>query len=106
MSLWYKVSGRALITRLLSKIYEFGLKFVDFSSSRVQELLVLETAVVSAATQEALQTHSIPAMVSKDLLDMLEGRETLIKVAEVSSSSSEATAENVTEVKVEVVTAE
>lgn len=33
---------------------------------------MLETAVVKAATEEALRVHSIPSMVSKDMQDLLQ----------------------------------
>ena len=37
----------------------------------LQEVLVLETATAVAATQEILLLHSIPNVVSKDLLDVV-----------------------------------
>lgn len=39
---------------------------------RMQELLVLENRGAVAATTEVLRAHSIPSMVSKDLLDSLQ----------------------------------
>ena len=37
----------------------------------VQEVIILESAAARAATEEMLQLHSIPNIVSKDLLDLL-----------------------------------
>ena len=39
---------------------------------RPQEVVILETDVAKRATQETLTLHSIPAAVSKDLLDAIE----------------------------------
>ena len=62
---------------------------VCFCDSIVQELLVLDTSVASAATEEVLGAHSIPSMVSKDLLDLIEGRKFLIGSPVVNISSDE-----------------
>ncbi len=41
----------------------------------VQEVVILETKNAHAATKEILALHSIPASVSKDLLDIVSAPE-------------------------------
>jgi S1-C subfamily serine protease len=55
------------------------------------ELLVLETAVVAGATEEAVQAHSIPSMVSKDLLDLVQGKDGVLSVGNSNSSDDSST---------------
>lgn len=39
----------------------------------LQEVIILDSAGVAAATEETLRAHSIPGIVSKDLHDLLAG---------------------------------
>jgi hypothetical protein len=66
-------------------------KFMKFDVE-YHELLVLETAVVAAATEEAVQAHSIPCMVSKDLLDLVQGKDGILAVNGDSKTLSTSTA--------------
>ena len=59
--------GGAWASRRMPKV-----PLTPFSPARLlQEVLVLETATAVAATQEILLLHSIPNVVSKDLLDVV-----------------------------------
>lgn len=52
-----------------------------------QEILVIETAKVAAATEEILRMHSIPAMVSPDLADLLQGAKLAADASDTSGDT-------------------
>lgn len=54
----------------MSRAYDAGF-FLTAPVSSLQEVVILCTDMVREATAEVLKMHSIPAMVSKDLQDVL-----------------------------------
>ena len=76
------------LRHLAEMVMVCGERFLSFELE-YKELLVLETEAAQAATVEMIQAHSIPCMVSKDLMDLMAEAPPAVAAAVAAAAAEE-----------------